>query len=43
MRHNRFLNTIGAAVGCKNESGGPLDNFGDSSLPTGLVDAMLAT
>jgi hypothetical protein len=43
MRHNRFLSTIGAAVGCKNEAGGPLDNFGDSSLPTGLVDAMLAT
>jgi hypothetical protein len=41
MRHNHFLSTIGAAVGCKNESGGPLDNFGDPSLPTGLVDAML--
>jgi hypothetical protein len=42
MRHNRFLSTIGAAVGCKNDQGAPLDNFGDSSLPTGLVDAMLA-
>jgi hypothetical protein len=43
MPHNRFLRTIGAAVGCKNEAGEPLDNFGDSSLPTGLVDAMLAS
>jgi hypothetical protein len=42
MPHNRFLSTIGAAVGCKNEAGAPLDNFGDSSLPTGLIDAMLA-
>ena len=42
MRHNRFLSTIGAAVGCKNTQGAPLDNFGDSSLPTGLVVAMLA-
>jgi Protein of unknown function (DUF1552) len=42
MAHNRFLSTIGAAVGCKNASGAPLDDFGDASLPKGLVDAMLA-
>jgi hypothetical protein len=42
LPHNRFLNTIGAAVGCKNESGAPLDNFGDPSLPHGLANAMLA-
>jgi hypothetical protein len=42
MRHSHFLSTIGAAVGCKNEEGGLLDNFGDESLPRGLVDAMLA-
>jgi hypothetical protein len=42
LPHNRFLNTIGAAVGCKNESGAPLDDFGDASLPKGLVDAILA-
>ena len=41
MAHNRFLSTIGAAVGCKNEAGETLDNFGDASLPQGLVDAML--
>jgi hypothetical protein len=42
LTHNRFLNTIGAAVGCKNQSGAPLDDFGDASLPRGLVEAMLA-
>ena len=42
LPHNRFLNTIGSAVGCKNKSGAPLDDFGDVSLPRGLVDAMLA-
>ncbi len=42
LTHNRFLSTIGAAVGCKNESGAPLDDFGDASLPRGQVDAMLA-
>ena len=41
MAHNRFLSTIGAAVGCKNASGAPLDDFGDASLPRGHVDAML--
>lgn len=39
--HNRFLNTIGAAVGCVNQAGGPLDDFGDPSLPRGLLPAML--
>ena len=42
LTHNRFLSTIGAAVGCKNASGAPLDDFGDASLPHGHVDAMLA-
>jgi hypothetical protein len=42
MTHNRLLSTIGAAVGCKNAAGEPLDDFGDSSLPKGMVDAMLA-
>jgi hypothetical protein len=42
LPHSRLLSTIGAAVGCKNESGAPLDDFGDPSLPRGLVDAMLA-
>jgi hypothetical protein len=37
-----LLNTTGAAVGCKNRSGAPLDDLGDASLPHGLVPAMLA-
>ncbi len=41
IAHNRFLNTIGAAVGCKNQQGALLDDFGDPSLPKGLVTAML--
>ncbi len=38
VTHNKLLNTIGAAVGCKNAAGtGPLDDFGDSSLPKGNI------
>src|SRR5690606_37969251 len=33
VSHNKFLNTIGAAVGCKNAAGEPLDDFGDASHP----------
>ncbi|MDB4987103.1 MAG: uncharacterized protein JWN04_2281 [Myxococcaceae bacterium] len=40
VTHNMFLNTIGAAVGCKNAAGGPLDDFGDASLPKGLIPQM---
>lgn len=42
VTHNKLLNTIGAAVGCKNENGGPLDNFGDPSLDPGLLQALIA-
>ncbi len=42
VTNNKILNTIGAAVGCKNGSGGPLDDFGDPSLDKGLVDAIVA-
>ena len=38
---NKLLNTIGSAVGCRNESGGLLDNFGDPSLEPGLISAMM--
>jgi hypothetical protein len=34
------LNTIAAAVGCKNAAGAPLDDFGDSSLPKGNIPQM---
>ncbi|MEZ4254819.1 MAG: DUF1552 domain-containing protein [Polyangiales bacterium] len=42
VTHNRMLNTIGAAVGLKNGSGGPLDDFGMSSLTKGQISQMLA-
>ena len=40
VTHNKFLNTIAAAVGCKNAAGGPLDDFGDSTLAKGLIPQM---
>jgi len=42
VANNKLLSTIGAAVGCRNESGGPLDNFGDPGLEPGLITEMLA-
>ncbi|AUX28292.1 MULTISPECIES: DUF1552 domain-containing protein [Sorangium] len=42
VTNNKLLNTIGAAVGCTNGQGGPLDNFGDESLAGGLIDAIVA-
>ncbi|MCK6587041.1 MAG: DUF1552 domain-containing protein [Polyangiaceae bacterium] len=42
VANNKIFNTIGTALGCKNESGGPLDNFGDPSLDPGLISAMMA-
>jgi len=40
VTHNKFLNTIGAAVGIKNAAGNPLDDFGDSTLEKGLIAQM---
>ncbi|RYZ58387.1 MAG: DUF1552 domain-containing protein [Proteobacteria bacterium] len=40
VQNNKFLNSIGTAVGLKNGEG-PLDNFGDSSLAKGLIDAIM--
>jgi hypothetical protein len=42
VSHNKFLNTIGAAVGVKNGAGAPLDDFGDPDLEKGRIDAMMA-
>ena len=39
---NKLLNTLAAAMGVKNSSGGPIDNFGGSELATGQIDALLA-
>jgi len=41
VTHNKFLNTIGAAVGCKNGAGDPLDDFGDGDLEPGLIAKMM--
>ncbi len=40
--HSKMLNTIGAAVGVRNASGGMLDDFGDPSLPRGVLPELLA-
>jgi hypothetical protein len=44
ITNNLLLNTIGAAVGCENlaGNGGPLDDFGDPSLPKGRIDELVA-
>ncbi len=42
VANNKILNTIGAALGCTNASGGPLDDFGDPSLPGGRIDSLIA-
>jgi hypothetical protein len=40
--HGKLLTTIAAAVGVKNASGQPLDQFGDPSLPQGHLTELLA-
>ncbi len=42
VMNNKIFNTIGAAVGCKNGAGEPLDDFGDASLAKGRIPQMLA-
>ena len=42
VTNNRLLSTIGAACGCKNAQGGPLDDFGDPDLPKGVLSELLA-
>ncbi len=42
VANNKILNTIGAAVGCTNAEGGPLDDFGDPTLEKGLVDSIVS-
>jgi hypothetical protein len=39
--NNKILNTIGAAVGCTNAAGRPLDDFGDPTLEKGRIDAIV--
>lgn len=40
--HKQMLNTIGSAVGLRNASGEHLDDFGDPSLPGGVLSELLA-
>jgi hypothetical protein len=39
--HNRVFNTILSAAGVRKSDGSLVDDFGDSSLPRGLLDAMV--
>lgn len=41
VTNNRLLSTIGAAVGCKNAAGQPLDDFGDPELVKGTLSEIL--
>lgn len=40
--NNKLFNTLGTGMGCKNGAGGPLDDFGDSSLAKGLISQIIA-
>lgn len=42
VTNNRLLSSIGAAVGCKNDAGQPLDDFGDPELQKGTLGEILA-
>lgn len=42
VTHNKLFNTILNAVGCTNEDGSPILDFGDESLEGGEIDAMKA-
>jgi hypothetical protein len=39
---NKMLNTLLTAAGVTKEDGSPTDDFGDSSLPNGLLTELLA-
>ena len=41
VNNNKLLSTIGAAVGCKNAAGGPLDDFGDPGLAKGMISEIM--
>jgi len=40
--HKRMLNTIGSAVGLRNDAGEYLDDFGDPNLQSGVLSELLA-
>ena len=37
-----MLNTIGSAVGLRNEAGGLLEDFGDPELQSGVLSDLMA-
>lgn len=41
MTNNRLMNTIATAVGITTADGGPIEDFGDSSLDGGVIDSLL--
>ena len=41
LPHNRMFNTILSAAGVRKGDGSLVDDFGDESLPRGLLDAMV--
>ncbi len=42
VTHNQFFNTILNAVGCRNDGGAPIEDFGDPSLTGGEIVSMKA-
>jgi hypothetical protein len=42
VNNNKFLNSVAAAAGVKNAQGAPIDDFGDASLPKGLIPEIIA-
>lgn len=42
VKLNKMLNTLLTAAGVKGSGGGPVTNFGDSSLPGGVISSMIA-
>src|SRR5438105_8646741 len=43
VKNNKFLNTIATAAGARKAGGMPVDDFGDPSLPGGLISEMVAS
>lgn len=41
--HNRLLATVATAVGVRSPSGGPVEHFGDPTLPHGLLSDLMAS
>jgi hypothetical protein len=42
VANNQLFNTLATAVGCTKDNGDPIDDFGDASLPGGMISALIA-